>query len=171
MNKAIFGLITAMIMIVSSTMALAKAECPPGVGDVDCECFEHGYDFGIAKFECGKSYDIDTTVKGYDLTVEGDCQSADWTSDPDVDGVLVKAGTLYEVYSGGSSGTVASIKEVKKHNTVYHDISHLTFCGKGSNGGGDGGDDDNEVPVFPGITIGFAVVGAGLGITMLRKQE
>lgn len=38
-----------------------------------------------------------------------------------------------------------------------------TSCG---GGGGEPG-----VPVFPGITIGFAVIGAGLGLALLRKQH
>jgi hypothetical protein len=35
---------------------------------------------------------------------------------------------------------------------------------------GCGGGGEPGVPVFPGITIGFAVIGAGLGIAMLRKH-
>jgi len=41
----------------------------------------------------------------------------------------------------------------------------------GNGGGSNGGDDDNNnVPVFPGATLVLAVVGAGLGLALLRKN-
>ncbi len=43
-------------------------------------------------------------------------------------------------------------------------------CGGGCVGSGCGGGGDG-VPVFPGITIGFAVIGVGLGLVLLRKQH
>jgi hypothetical protein len=217
MNKAIFGILVALTMIAASAMVLGVSI------DEDCkDSFGDDY-FGIVKFEWERTSfsKEDPEISPYTVTLtcvetkedeETDCIEADWTSTPDTESVIVKAGTEEETYSGGSSGTVYDIENKA--------ISHVVFCGYeeeedpvcgdgiiegdeecddekdngvacnplcesscnycsskceiktvtgGTCGGGGGG--DNEVPVFPGFTVGLAVIGAGLGLALLRKQN
>ncbi len=91
---------------------------------IDEECQDAGFDFGIAKYQCGQT----TAEEGshyddYTITVTWSaCTSVDWTADPAVDGILEKAGfNPIEVHPGGTSGTI--------DKTYQQDISHITFCG------------------------------------------
>ena len=91
-----------------------------GVGNIDQECQSEGFDYGIAKYQCGSTSPDEGD--GSSLTVSWtDCESVDWTADPEVAGVLSKEGTSTYVHSGGSAGTIAK--------ACQQDLSHITFCG------------------------------------------
>jgi len=164
MNKAIFGILVALTMIVTSGLVSAK-------GNPNPYCSDYGFENEI-KVECSA---IPGTSDG--ITFTGDCKEADWESLSAFDMVIVKASTQSEVQSiatDGMSGTVYCIDDVNPEGKpICHDISHVLFCS--DNGGGctpgTPGCGDNQVPVFPGITVGFAVIGAGLGLALLRKQH
>ena len=113
--------------------------------------------------ESDGTYFIDETnelYKYYTITVDGDSNEADWTSNYYIEVVLVKSGPNTFEFAGGSSGTVNSTQ----------DISHITFCGfwyndgKGGNGGGHG------VPEFSTIGLLAAVLSVSLGIVLMRKH-
>jgi len=94
---------------------------------VDGECKELGFDFGVAKWECdseeveeGSAFDDYTITLDWNK-VEEECNSADWTSSPAVDGILSKEATETYVHDGGTSGTI--------EKNDQHSISHITFCG------------------------------------------
>lgn len=166
MNKA-FVYILALLTIATVAFAQPANDCN-GFGDAQqvCEC--NGFDVGLAKYNWNATsgqFEKDSGI--IDITsLTGNGDSADWTNSGYVSGVLVHAGEGQELTAlpGGFIGNV---------NPADHDISFIAFCG--TNGGGDGGDDDdggdNQVPVFPGFTIGLAVIGAGLGLALLRKHN
>ncbi|MBW2991373.1 hypothetical protein KY348_06765, partial [Candidatus Woesearchaeota archaeon] len=151
---------------------------------IDEECQDNGFDYGIAKYDCSNGvYTLDEQNSLYDYYVfgfTGDCQEADWTASPGVDGVLVKSAADTSEDGDGTSGTVYGWTETKCNpqgvcKDITHDISHVTFC-KDSNGGNGGngckGDcnGDHPVPVFSFATLAVAVVLAGLGLAYLRKR-
>jgi hypothetical protein len=105
--------------------------CNGGVGSPDKECQDHGFDFGIKKYECGNTTPENGSHAGdYDISVIwNNCVSVNWTSNPGVGGVLSKEGCTTYNYSGGSSGIVTKICQ---------DISHITFCGYNETYCGDG---------------------------------
>ena len=87
------------------------------------ECTRKGFDFAIEKFECNDTTP-DPSSDEYDINVTwdevNDCDSVDWESDPAVDGVISKEGTLRFVHDGGTSGSI--------DKDAQNDISHITFC-------------------------------------------
>lgn len=97
----------------------------------------------------------------YNIDVNGDMKGANWTANPCVISVLVKAGNDKISFDGGLSGSVYTSKK---------DISHITFCGyrSGDNGGNNGG--NNGVPEFPAFSVVIAVFIATLGIMYIRKS-
>ena len=152
MNKLIAYALMALML---SGIASAK------VGSIDTECAAHGFDFGVAKWEYdGGWFRAEGDTSPWTTSVTGTLQEADWTADPAVDGVLVKAATFYEVYAGGTSGTVYGIEEVKPQAVVVHDISHVTLCAN-----------EEEIPEFGVIAASIAFVGAVAGFLILRKRD
>jgi hypothetical protein len=135
----------------------------------NCECqnFYNDSDYyAIEKFAINDGEDdyssdeANSLYSYFNIDVTGYLKAANWTSNPAVYSVLVKAGNDREEFNGGTSGSVDSKK----------DISHITFCGyRTNNGGGDDGG-DNGVPVFPGVTIGAAVLVVTLGLVFIRKN-
>lgn len=169
MKMKAFVYIIVLLTLVS--MAFAQAEqcpdtsCHAGNADTECQCF--GYAFGIAKDESTGSWSYNN---GYDIDVTKN-DDYDWTASPGVAGVLVKTGggnNNFCVLSGGTSGSVSGELSV----------SHITFCGNDNGGGCTGccpGDPyyptcTPPVPEFSLITLGLAVLGAGLGLALLRKH-
>ncbi len=155
MKKTSVLLVLSMIFLVSLGFVVAN-----GVGNPDNECQTNGFDYGIAKYQCGFS-DVDelgSEGENYDISVEWgydyeqECASAEWTSMPEVGGVLLKAGNdPTVVLSGGLSGTVE--KEV-------HAISHITFCG-------------NYPPIVPefGTIIAMFTALSALGIFFIVRRS
>ncbi|MEO7804438.1 MAG: hypothetical protein ABIS18_08845, partial [Actinomycetota bacterium] len=106
---------------------LLQAPAQAGVGDPDAECQANGFDFGIEKWSPAWTLDEEGSAGAdYTITVSGTRLLVTWTSSPAVAGVLAKAGTLYAVLPGGTSGTisVASLPILQGH-----ELSHITFCG------------------------------------------
>lgn len=138
MKKIIY--ILALLLLVVGVSAVSIHE----------ECQDSGFDYGIAKYQCGSTTpsegDGSTTTLSWN-----NCVSVDWTADPAVDGIISKEGTIRFVYPGGTSGTITKVDQ--------HDISHITFCGN-TNG---------EIPEFTAVTAGIALLGA-LGVFLLKKR-
>lgn len=129
------------------------------------ECRDvHSNSYTIEKWEYDNStedYALDEeSYHNFAINVTGDLQEANWTSDREIYFVLAKAGQNTTEYDGGLNGTI---------NGLDKDISHITFCGKSSNGGSNGGG-SNGVPEFPAFALGAAVITAALGIVFLRKK-
>jgi hypothetical protein len=125
------------------------------------------WSFNVIQCKSKDSYKIDETNPLYsyfNIHVNGNLKSANWTSNPSVESVLVKSGNNVVKFNGGLSGSVTSSK----------DISHITFCGhkiSGGDGGCTGADcGSNGVPEFPGVAVGAAVLVATLGLIVLRKN-
>lgn len=101
---------------------------PPGN-----ECKAYGFDFTVGKYEWnGSTWVLESKLSGYTLSATGNAQSVSWTSSPYVSGVVGKTGgqgTQTAVFPGGTSGTIDAWKPVKDTRN-YHDISHITLCGK-----------------------------------------
>jgi hypothetical protein len=145
-----------LAMMAVLTMSLVHAQAPDclalgydaqkdgEVGDIDNECQDHGFDFGIAKWNYDGGFILSEEHDDYDTLVTGDSSSAHWESVPDADGVLSKEGVCYQYLPGGSSGDVDNIE---------YGISHVTLCGNE--------DGDNEIPEFTAIGAGIALLGAG----------
>jgi cysteine-rich repeat protein len=99
-----------------------KYDCEKGIGSPDKECKCSGFDFGIVKYECEGGIEKGPEASNYDISLSWNkCNSADWTADPGVDGILSKEATIIYTHDGGASGTI--------DKTTKHDISHITFCG------------------------------------------
>jgi len=157
-----------LIFMIVSLMALAvsvnahqrscinegyDAEKPDGgVGDPDQECQAHGFDFGIAKFECGN----ETASEGINVDWTN-CDLAAWTANPAVDGVLSKEGNCYQYFSGGAQGVV---------DDLTHDISHITLCGNEELPP----PAERSVPEFGVVAAGLALAGAGVYIARKRRK-
>lgn len=89
-----------------------------GIGSIDDECQANGFDYGVAKWEWqDNSYQSSGEANGTNVT--GDNNTAYWTADPAVAGVIRKAGSTSTVFPGGNSGTISADQ---------YGISHLTFC-------------------------------------------
>jgi hypothetical protein len=128
------------------------AELAGSVGSIDTECQAHGFDFGIAKWEWDEEeFILESENSNYDTSVWGTNSLAQWTSNPDADGVLSKEGQCYQYLPGGSSGNVTYIN---------YGISHVTLCGY---------DHENDVPEFGLIGAGLVVLGAA-GFLIFRKK-
>jgi hypothetical protein len=116
--------IYAIVLLVLATAAMASS-------DFKTECTNKGFDFGIAKYEkSGSSWnevERNSLYPGYEFSVSGSLKDADWTADPAVAGVLVKAGTQTVATAGGTSGSVTCL--IKPGTSNCQDISHITFCG------------------------------------------
>lgn len=102
-----------------------------GSSNLDVECKDHGFDFGIAKWEWeDESWQVENNppfpLADYNTFVSGDDQASDWTSDPIAAGVVAKTATDSYVFDGGISG------QINNTDTGNHDISHITFCGNES---------------------------------------
>lgn len=106
------------------TLFLALAAGPAtaaGIGDIDQECGNAGFDFGIAKWEWnGSQFVLESERDGYDTNVTGTNLLATWTSEPPADGVIVKAGQTSTILPGGSGGIIEA---------GLHATSHITLCG------------------------------------------
>lgn len=142
---------------------------------VDSDCTENGFDFGIAKYTPTDDWDwADGMESAYALTVdEINTGEFDWTAIPGVAGVYVKAGSKNETTAGGTSGTVYCINYTNPGEQLNcHDISHITFCGNEDLPPPPCIDCEppNGVPEFSLITLVIAVIGAGLGLAVLRKH-
>lgn len=107
---------------------------PPGN-----ECKAYGFDYSVGKFEWnGSSWVLESSLSSYTLLATGDAQSVDWTAWPKVAGVVGKTGgqgTQTAVFPGGTSQTIDAWKPVGNTGN-YHDISHITLCGKYKHGHG-----------------------------------
>ncbi|MBN2422151.1 hypothetical protein JXB41_02900 [Candidatus Woesearchaeota archaeon] len=132
-----------------------------GVGSPDEECRQHGFDYGIAKWDwVEEAYVLSAegVRPGYTVSISGDAASATWKCNPGAAGALSKEGTYTYVHSGGTSGTVTpSLAPDGK----THDISHITLCGN---------ENDGQVPEFTTIGAGLALLGAGAIICRKRKK-
>ena len=115
---------------------------------VDTECQDNGFDFGIAKYQCGDTVAEQGSKFGdYNITVEWtNCTSVSWTSNPELNWALSKEGN--ERYIGTNP--------ISKDG--QNDISHLTFCDK-----------DNQVPEF--TVIGATIVLLGCGAFIYKKNK
>jgi hypothetical protein len=144
-----------IILTLGLILVLMTAVPAPGVGSIDTECRAYGFDYGIVKYEwtAAGAYVPEGLAKSpYVITVTGDDESADWTADPAVAGVLHKASTETFVHAGGTSGTVTA---------GDHDISHITFCG-------------NEGTTVPetALAVGLiALLTPGMIYLIRRKRE
>ncbi len=103
-----------------------------GVGSIDDECQEYGYDFGIAKWEWeGGKYLAEGDANN--TFVWGDAELANWVSSTTISGILRKAGQNTSILDGGISGIVEEYcfqdNKHKKCAEKCKDISHITFCG------------------------------------------
>ncbi|HJX50214.1 MAG TPA: DUF4215 domain-containing protein, partial [Candidatus Nanoarchaeia archaeon] len=99
-----------------------KKDCGKGIGSPDKECRCNGFDFGIVKYECGGGIEKGSKTDNYDITLKWNkCNSASWTANPAIDGVLSKEATIIYTHDGGITGTI--------EKTLKYDISHITFCG------------------------------------------
>jgi len=143
-----------LILFVALATLLVPSVIAQGIGSPDVECTGLGFDFGVAKWECGAG--------GWSLSegdantiVTGSCDVADWDVDStNATGIVVKAGNIehggvhYAIW--GTSGTVDEEK----------DLSHITFCG-----------DEEYIPEF-GLLTGLAAFGAaGAGYLFIRKKR
>lgn len=100
----------------------------------------------------------------YNINLNGNLNSADWTANPNVKSVLVNAGNEKVEFKGGASGSVNSV----------NNINNVVFCGY-KNGGGSSksatiNDNSNGVPEFPALTVGVAVLVVTLGLVFIRKN-
>lgn len=111
----------------------AGAECLQTVV-VTCEppeemvkrCEDYGYDFEIAKFEWDGKWRLESEPRdGYSVSATGNAASVNWTSNPAVKGVIAKAATVSELFSGGTSGEISK----NQVGTGKHDLSHISLCG------------------------------------------
>ncbi len=126
------------------------AEKEGSVGSMDAECQEHGFDFGVAKWEYEDGeFKKESERSGYTTGVTGDDSTADWRSDPAVAGVLSKEALCYQYLPGGTSGTVTKIE---------YGISHITLCGER----------EGEVPEFG--TVGVLAVLGLAGIFIYKRK-
>ncbi len=88
------------------------------IGSIDQECQAQGFDYGVAKWEwSGSSFQLTGEANG--TSVSGDNNTAYWTADPSVAGVIRKAGITSTVFAGGANGTITA---------DGNSISHITFC-------------------------------------------
>jgi|GEM_PF-1826235 len=158
--KKTLSLVVMGVMLIL-TLGLVAAVASSGVGNPDNECQNNGFDYGIAKYECGDSNVEELGSKGEDYTLsvawryndEKECAWADWTANPAVDGVLLKAGKADTVaLNGGLSGTVEKQR---------YAISHITFCGNYN---------DPTVPEF-GTVIGMVTALGALGVFFLVRRK
>ena len=155
-------MILALVLILLAVVPAFVGATPVPVGNPDTECANNVFNFGIVKYECPSGIENGSMGGSYDINVSWNaCTSANWTADPAVGGVLVKAATLYEVYIGGTSGVVYGIDDVNNQGKpITHDISHITFCG-------------NETPVVPefGMIIGIVtILGALVAFMIIRRK-
>lgn len=151
MNKTI--LILSIMILALATSALAVEQT------IDEECQSFGFDFGIARWVWdGESFSEDVSIEGFDTNVEGDQDSFEWESDPDVTGVISREACNIQVTEGGDSGEVSSISD---------DVETITFCGDDEESEEE--DFDGEVPEFGTITAIIVLFVAGIYITRKRK--
>ena len=100
-----------------------KNDCGKGIGSPDKECKCHGFDFGVAKWECNGIWSLDKEIYS-GTSVTGNCDNAFWdVGSSNADGIVVKAGNIkhggYYYSEEGATGTI----------NLPKDISHITFCG------------------------------------------
>ena len=127
-----------------------------GIGSIDDECQDFGFDFGVAKWECD---DDDWSLDEGDANtiVTGDCEAADWNVDStDADGIVAKGGNIE--HGGFHFAVVGTSGEVDEGK----DISHITFCGNDGN--------NHEIPEFTAIGAGISLLGAA-GYALYRKRS
>ncbi|MGB4076105.1 MAG: hypothetical protein WBK28_00155 [Minisyncoccia bacterium] len=112
---------------------VCKKEDDPPKGP-DEECKAAGFDFAIAKYEWQGGWVLDGSILSpYLLFVLGTAQSVSWTATPAVGGVVGKTGgqgIQTQTFPGGTAGTIHAWKPVAQNPTNFHDISHITFCGR-----------------------------------------
>jgi hypothetical protein len=147
MLKKSISLITALILII---MPMVTAN---GVGSPDVECQRYGFDYGIVKYECSDGFEEGSYYDYYNISVEwNECDSFDYTSDPAVDGILLKASTETTVFPGDGNGTITKPDK--------YDISHITFCGY-------------EPPVVPefGLLVGTLTVASAITVFFLIRRR
>jgi len=169
-KKGLIVLLVVMLTIASIVGAR--------VGSIDDECqAECGPDYyGIVKFEWdnGGFEPENPALFGYEITIEGDDEEAEWESDPNVHCVIVKAGQEEEQQTelecpGDDEGTVVGIEGFNpKGKPITKGISHVTFCKYYKNGGGN--DPPNGVPEFSTMTLAAAIIIGSLGVAFLRKR-
>ena len=116
----ISGLMLIINMSFSGVFFIAQLASANGIGSMDNECQDFGFDFGVAKWEYDDGHWIfgiannGTSVTGTDMEALWDVGESDAT------GIIIKAGsTVYERIDG-TSGTV---------NQANPNLSHITFCG------------------------------------------
>ena len=114
-----------VLIILTSIIAVAVyangGEDNHGIGSIDDECQDFGFNFGVSKWQCeSDSWSIDEEeVAGTSVT--GTCSLADWdVGSSGADGIVVKAGSTVHYAVEDTSGTVEQSSP---------DISHITFCG------------------------------------------
>lgn len=120
-RQSIMPIIAVLSLLLTISLVIAIP-----VGNPDEECQARGFDYGIAKYQCGKNTPDDTGsgYADYAITVVWgeDCNSVSFTANPAVDGILGKQGTHYTIFDGGTEGTI--FKEYQQS------FSHITLCGK-----------------------------------------
>jgi hypothetical protein len=149
-----FNVVLSAIVLLVLAVSFVSALPAVAVGSPDNQCQANGFDYGIAKFECGSTVaENGSYAPYYDLSVSwNECKYVNWTADPAVDGVLVKAATNTDTQIGGESGVATNFSK--------HDISHITFCA-------------NEPPVIPefGWTTGLATILAAITVFFVVRRN
>jgi hypothetical protein len=171
MNKGILyvGILLVMIASVFATIDNSNSDCKElGTGD---DYYE------VAKYNCNVN-DCNlagTVLSPYEINVDGNKESADWTSeDYNVQAVVKVTSTTEAQGTYGMKGTVTGLpcNPADLNCDKIYGINQITFCGKEGNGGGGGGSGgSSNVPEFSTITLGLAILGAGLGLVFMRKQH
>ncbi|MEM4268162.1 MAG: hypothetical protein QXK37_05020 [Candidatus Woesearchaeota archaeon] len=116
----------------------------------DNECIANGFDYEIARFECQKNYSINDNGTGINVEWYG-CEKINWTSDYQIDAVLIKEAKNTYLHAGGYSGTVTT--------TTESEIDYMILCGK-----------NRQIPEFSNLAAGIALLGA-LSIYLIARKK
>jgi len=146
-------LVLSIVLGILLSLTALPLAVQAGVGNPDQECRNHGFDFGVVKWE-----PLDTAPgwapEGGDpkgTSVNGTTSAATWdVGTSNATGIVVKAGQDYFIYYGTGS-------------TIYqgqHAFSHITFCG-----------DENVIPEFTVIGTALAAVLAGAFLFILKRRN
>jgi hypothetical protein len=120
----------------------------------ECALFGLGV---IGKYDAEPAAGATLAVPGTSITIVGGAETgvlASWSSPTPVGAVLVKAGTVFHHYAGGTSGT--DLNTVANKNGGYKAISHVTFCGTPATPSG-----ETDPPPPPPAPLTLAVDASG----------
>ena len=115
---------------------------------IDTECQDaYGLSaYGIVKYEWNGTVYLpdEETISPFVITLTGNADSVNWTSNFPVEGVIDKEESNIYYSPGGTSGTVTKAEK--------YELSNILFCGKGQ----------FEIPEFTTLGAGLILIGAGL---------